>query len=111
MLGFANNDAVASRGGDIGRRRAARAAGPRPLRRALTSLLAALVVAVGWVYLVLAAIDLGRNARADSDTQGWVFTVIATLGAALSLLLVFLLLMRARDAWSTRRPRARGRHR
>ena len=66
---------------------------------------------MGWVYLVLAAIDLGRNARADSDTQGWVFTVIATLGAALSLLLVFLLLMRARDAWGTRRPRARGRHR
>ena len=77
----------------------------------MTSVLAALVVAGAWVYLVLAAIDLGRNARDDSDTSGWVFTVIATLGAALSLLLVFLLLMRARDAWATRRPRVRGRHR
>jgi hypothetical protein len=67
----------------------------------------ALVVAVvAWVALVVVAIDLGRAARVDGGTTGWLLTGAATVGAALCLTLVFVLLARARDAL-----RGGGRHR
>ncbi len=73
-------------------------------------LVAALAAAAAWVYLVRLAIELGRAARDDSDAMAWGLTVAATIGAAICLLLVFVLLARTRDAWAGRRRRVRGRH-
>jgi hypothetical protein len=75
------------------------------------NLVAALAAAAAWVVLVRAAIDLGRAARDDPGAMAWGLTVVATVGAALCLLLVFVLLARTRDSWAGRRRRVRGRHR
>jgi hypothetical protein len=74
-------------------------------------LVAAVVAAAVWAYLVRTAIGLGRDARDDPDTTAWVLTVAATIGAAVCLLAVFVLLARMRAAWTGRRRRVRGRHR
>jgi hypothetical protein len=89
-----------------GRRRAERVARRRPDGRALLGAVALVVAVVAWVALVVVAIDLGRAARVDGGTTGWLLTGAATVGAALCLTLVFVLLARARDAL-----RGGGRHR
>jgi hypothetical protein len=51
------------------------------------------VAAVAWFFLVGAAIDFGHTAR-NGQTTAWAFTAAATLGAAVCLLLVFVLVAR-----------------
>ncbi len=106
-----NNDArVAVRRSEeivgAGRRRAERVARRRPSGRALLGALALVAAVVAWVVLVVVAIDLGRSARADGGVTRWLLTVVASVGAALCLTLVFVLLARARDSL-----RGGGRHR
>src|SRR4051794_31207100 len=104
---------VASRGGRDGRRRAAATAGTRPVGRAFGHLVAAVVAAAVWAYLVRTAIELGRDARDDPSAMAWGVAVLVTLAAAVFLLLVFVLVGRMRDAWAGRRVRVRvrGKHR
>jgi hypothetical protein len=78
----------------------------RPRGRALLGALALVAAVVAWVVLVVVAIDLGRSARADGGVTRWLLTVVASVGAALCLTLVFVLLARARDSL-----RGGGRHR
>ena len=101
---------VASRGGHDGRRRAVHAAGARPLRQALVYLVAAVVALAAWVLCVRAAIQLGQDARDSPGVVAWALTGLVTLGAAICLLLVFMLLARVRNSWAARRRRVRGRH-
>jgi hypothetical protein len=77
----------------------------------LVHLLGAVVAIAAWGYLVRLAIDLGRDARDDPSAMAWGVAALATLGAAICLLLVFVLLGRMRDAWAGRRRHVRGRHR
>lgn len=93
-----------------GRRRAERVASRRPTRRALLGALALLVATVAWLALVVVAIDRGRSARLDGGAKDWLLTGAATVGAALCLTLVFVLLGRAREALRSRVRHAPGRH-
>lgn len=77
-----------------GKRRAEKAKGPSRVPLVAGLLLGAVVGVVVWFYLVGAAIDFGRVAR-DGKTIAWVFTAAATVGAAVCLLLVFVLVARA----------------
>jgi hypothetical protein len=83
-----------------GRRRAARP-GPAP-QRLLGLLLAAVVAGAAWWFLVRAAVDFGRSAADGDGAARWAFTLVAGVGAALCLTLVFLLLVRI---WEERAPR------
>lgn len=57
-------------------------------------LLAAVLIAVAWVYMVRAAIEFGRLAR-GGESQAWLFTIAAALGAIACALLGLLLVARA----------------
>lgn len=57
-------------------------------------LLGAVLSGVAWVYLVRAAIEFGRLAR-GGQSQAWLFTGAASLGAVVCALLVLVLLARA----------------
>lgn len=57
-------------------------------------LLGAVLSGVAWVYLVRAAIEFGRLAR-GGQSQAWLFTGAASLGAVVCALLVLVLLTRA----------------
>lgn len=77
-------------------------------------LLGVVAAAAAWVFLVRAAIDFGRAAREGHGSAGWALTGGAGFGAALCLLLVFVLLTRAWEQMRSRgrRPRAEpARHR
>jgi hypothetical protein len=79
-----------------GRRRAektrtARASGPT--LRLVATALGVTVSAAAWFFLVRAAIDFGQAAR-DGRSIAWLFTIAATLGATLCLVLVFVLCAR-----------------
>ena len=57
----------------------------------LAGIAAASVVAlVAWGFLVWAAIDFGRSAR-GGDSQAWLFSVVASLGAVACLFLSLML--------------------
>lgn len=93
-----------------GRRRATRTP---PRSRSLLLLLGALLGAcAGWVLLVAAAIDLGRQAR-GGEPLAWVFLAVGTVGAVACLLLVLvvgarlLTLLGLLDAYRPRRARRR----
>jgi len=62
--------------------------------RLVVSALGVLLSAVAWFFLVNAAIEFGQAARAGRSVA-WLFTLAATLGATLCLLLVFVLCARA----------------
>ena len=94
-----------------GRRRAERVAGRRPGGRAILGVVALLLATAAWFALVVVAIDLGRSARLDGGTKHWLLTGAATVGAALCLTLVFVLVGRAREAFRTRVRHEPGRHR
>jgi hypothetical protein len=81
------------------------------VRRLLLLVASSLLALAAWVFLVMSAIDLGRAAREAGNVAGWVFTVVVTLGAALCLLLVLVLIARIRSAWQGRARRQPGRHR
>lgn len=66
---------------------------------------------MAWLLLVIAAIDFGRAARDGNGAAGWVFTVIATAGAAACLLLVFVLLAQLGRIVREREKHVPGRHR
>lgn len=55
--------------------------------------LGAVLAAVAWVYLVSSAVDFGRLAR-HGQPIAWLFTVGASLGAVVCLVLVFVLVAR-----------------
>lgn len=78
-----------------GRRRADRRAEPPPRRwsGALLVALGVLAAAGAWVFLVRAAIDFGQAGR-NGQGLAWVVCAAATLGAAVCLLLVFVLVAR-----------------
>jgi len=78
-----------------GRRRAEKSSVPRPRRWPVVLLLLIGVVASGtaWVFLVRAAIDFGQVAR-DGEGAAWLVCGAATAGAAVCLLLMFVLLAR-----------------
>ena len=94
-----------------GRRRAERVASRRPTGRTLLGALALLLATLAWFALVVVAIDRGRSARLGGGTKDWLLTGAATVGAALCLTLVFVLLGRAREAYRNRVRHAPGRHR
>ena len=62
--------------------------------RGLLLLLAGLVAAGAWVFLVRAAIEFGHTARTGQHSAWW-YAAAATVGAAACLLLVFSLCARA----------------
>lgn len=68
----------------------------------LRPLLGVLAAAAAWWFLVRAAVLFGRSAVQDGAVAGWAFTGLASVGAALCLMLVFLLLARI---WEKRTPR------
>ena len=78
-----------------GRRRADKKAAPRSARLPYVVLLALGVVAAAaaWVFLVRAAIDFGQAAR-DGQSAAWAVCGAATVGAAVCLMLVFVLVAR-----------------
>jgi hypothetical protein len=85
-----------------GRRRAERdAEHPRRLLRGALLALGVVATGVAWVFLVRAAIDFGQVAR-DGRTAAWALCAVATAGAAVCLLLGFVLLSRL---WSLLRVR------
>ena len=53
----------------------------------------AIVSGAAWFFLVRAAIDFGQAAR-GGQTTAWLFTGLATLGATVCLLLLFVLVAR-----------------
>jgi len=66
-----------------GKRAGPRRAAHRPRRSGRVRWLllgACLALVVAWVFLVKAAIDFGRSARAG-ETAGWFFLTLASLGA------------------------------
>jgi len=101
----------------VGRHSGERAA-PDPSRRkpkGRIALLSLFVVAtlVAWGVLVLAAIDLGREARSGESTA-WTFLILAAIGAAACLFLALSLgarlvgLLRGREDAPPRPPRVPG---
>lgn len=78
-----------------GRRRADKKAVPGPKRLPYVVLIAlgVLAAAVAWAFLVRAAIDFGQVAR-DGRGAAWAICGAATFGAAVCLLLAFVLLAR-----------------
>jgi hypothetical protein len=76
-----------------GKRRAEKQKRPSSLPYHSLLVLGAIGSGLAWFYLVRAAIDFGRLAR-DGDTPAWGFTVAATLGATVCLLLLFVLVSR-----------------
>ena len=78
-----------------GRRRADKKAepGPRQWPHALLVAVGVVAAAAAWVFLVRAAIDFGQAAR-DGQGVAWAVCAAATLGAAVCLLLVFVLVAR-----------------
>jgi hypothetical protein len=87
---------VTERGAErAGRRRAEKRSAPRA-KRPYVVLLALGVVAsaAAWVFLVRAAIDFGQLAR-GGRSAAWVVCGASTIGAAVCLLLVFVLVSRA----------------
>lgn len=76
-----------------GRRRAEVARRPSRLGEHAGLVLGAVAGGVAWFFLVGAAIDFGRVARAG-DGAAWAFTGAATLGATVCLVLVFVLAAR-----------------
>lgn len=76
-----------------GRRRAEKVARPShlPYRTGLAA--GGIAAGAAWFFLVRAAIDFGRVARAG-DSLAWLFTGAATVGATVCLLLVFVLVAR-----------------
>ena len=72
-----------------GARRGARP--PRRFRRDIFALALGVTVAlIAWGYLVFAAIDFGGDAR-DGDGAGWLFLLLAAVGAAACLFVALLL--------------------
>lgn len=86
-----------------GRRRASKHSQPRakrgPTPRAIAAVLGAVAAGVAWFFLVRAAIDFGNAAR-DGNSLGWAFTLAASLGAVVCLMLVLVLVTRALVALS-----------
>lgn len=78
-----------------GRRKAPKRPGPGPWATILLLGAGMLVAAAAWVFLVRAAIDFGHAARAGRGSTAWVFTGLATAGAAVCLLLLLVLAARA----------------
>lgn len=76
-----------------GRRRAAKVPGASKLPYRAGLVLVAVAAGVAWFFLVRAAIDFGRVARAG-DSTAWFFTGAATIGATLCLLLLLVLVGR-----------------
>ncbi|MGD9957963.1 hypothetical protein [Nocardioides sp.] len=66
---------------------------PRNNRRLLLLALGTTLCLVAWGYLVWAAIDFGRTARAG-DSGAWVFLGVASLGAITCLFVGLLLVVR-----------------
>ena len=78
-----------------GRRRAEKAPrGPNRLLHLLALGVGVLAAGAAWLFLVLAAIDFGQAARINDQLAEWAVTVAATAGAAVCLLLVFVLVSR-----------------
>ena len=79
-----------------GRRRADTKSQPRPRRwpKALLLVLGVLAAAGAWAFLVRADIDFGQVAR-DGRPVAWAVCGAATMGAAVCLLLAFVLVARA----------------
>ena len=79
-----------------GRRRAEKKAAPRAKRLSAVLLhVVGVVLAAGaWVFLVRSAITFGQAAR-DGREAAWAVCAGATLGAAVCLLLMFVLLARS----------------
>ncbi|MCA1981400.1 hypothetical protein [Nocardioides nematodiphilus] len=76
-----------------GKRKGARkgARPPRRFRRDVFALASGVTIAlIAWGYLVFAAIDFGKDAR-DGDGAGWVFLLLAAIGAAACLFVALLL--------------------
>lgn len=95
-----------------GRRRAERAPGSGRVLPVLALAAGSVVAAAAWLFLVRAAIDFGRAARSGQGASGWAFTVGASLGAVVCLLLLFTLASRLRAVLRSAPPRvAGGRHR
>jgi hypothetical protein len=90
-----------------GRRRAEKKAEPRPVRlpAVLLHAVGVLAAAGAWVYLVNAAITFGQAAR-DGRGAAWAVCAGATFGAAVCLLLVFVLLARGWGLLGLRTERA-----
>jgi hypothetical protein len=79
---------------NAGRRRAEKPEpGPKRLPRALLLVLGVLLALLAWWYLVKAAITFGQAAR-DGQAAAWAVCAGATVGAAVCLLLVFVLVAR-----------------
>jgi heme A synthase len=78
-----------------GRRRADKKSEPGPRRwtHVLLIVLGVLAATGAWVFLVRAAIDFGQAAR-NGQGLAWAVCAAATLGAAVCLLLVFVLIAR-----------------
>jgi hypothetical protein len=86
-------------GAETGKRRApgrrvAPRAGSNRLPHGLAILVVALLAGGAWVYLVGAAIAFGTVARSEHGAA-WLFTLGATVGAVVCLVLVFSLVARA----------------
>jgi hypothetical protein len=75
-------------------RRAAKHAGGGHLVYAFSMLLGAALACVAWFFLVRSAIDFGRVAL-NGENNAWLVLGAATAGAAVCLLLVFVLVLRA----------------
>ena len=79
-----------------GRRRADIKTQPRPRHwpKVLLLVIGVLAAAGAWAFLVRAAIDFGQVAR-DGRPVAWAVCAAATVGAAVCLLLAFVLVARA----------------
>lgn len=78
----------------VGRRRAEKPKREGVLAPTLATVAAALLAAAAWFFLVRAAIEFGQTAL-DGRAIAWVFTVAATIGATVCLVLFFSLVHRA----------------
>ena len=78
-----------------GRRKGPKKSGPGPWATVLLIVAGMLAAAAAWVFLIRAAIDFGHAARAGRGSTAWVFTGLATAGAAVCLLLLLVLAARA----------------
>jgi hypothetical protein len=72
--------------------------------------LGSVLSAAAWLYLVGAAIDFGRVAL-EGHSRAWIFTLAASAGAVVSLILLLVLVtrvLRALGVISDNRPRRAG---